>query len=132
MKSVVISRHKLLPAQETALQALGAEVVEICEQYNPKVDNPRWEAQGVEAVFTVALPPSLLASLCGPFRVFIFEMESIGTTTDEAEAKRWRAEKPEARIYLPALEGSLRLLEFQAVYELRIKIQNKRVWSTRS
>ncbi|MDM7461169.1 MAG: hypothetical protein P3X24_005905 [bacterium] len=132
MKSVVISRHKLLPAQETALQALGAEVVEICEQYNPKVDNPRWEAQGVKAVFTVALPPHLLQHLSEAFRVFLFEMESVGTTTDETEAQRWCAEDPERRIYLPAREGSLRLLKFVAVSEIKIEIQTKRVWTVQA
>jgi len=128
MKSVVISRHALLPAQERALRELGAEVVETCAQYDPDTDNPRWKAQGVEAIFTVALPPSLLARLSEAFRVFTFDMESIGMAHDEAEAKAWCALAPQTRSYLPAREGSLRLLEFRGVSELKIQIQTTRVW----
>lgn len=129
MKAVVVSRHELLPAQARALDALGAEVVETAGQYDPDADNPRWQAQGVEAVFTIALPPALLARLCEAFRVFTFDMESVGMTDSEAEARAWCAQAPEVRSYLPAREGSHRLLEFRGVSELRMQIEAKRVWS---
>ncbi|MFN3690758.1 MAG: hypothetical protein ACK4UU_07530 [Fimbriimonadales bacterium] len=128
MKSVVITRHALLPAQERAVRALGAQVVETCEHYEPDRDNPRWKAQGVEAIFTVALPPLLLARLSEAFRVFTFDMESAGMTTSEEEAKAWCALAPETRTYLPAREGNLRLLEFRSVSEVSLQIQSKRVW----
>ena len=129
MKAVVVSRHALLGAQQRALTELGAEVVETTAQYDPDTDNPRWKAHGVEAVFTIALPPALLARLCEAFRVFTFDMESVGMTESEDEARAWCAEAPEVRSYLPAREGSLRLLEFRGVSELRIQIQTTRVWS---
>ncbi|MCX7992296.1 MAG: hypothetical protein N2651_01375 [Fimbriimonadales bacterium] len=128
MKSVVISRHALLEAQEQALRELGAEVVEVCAQYEPDKDNLRWKEQGVEAIFTVALPPALLARLCEAFRVFTFDMESAGVAEDEGTARAWCAEAPRVRSYLPAREGSLRLLEFRGVSELKIQIQTTRVW----
>ena len=129
MKAVVVSRHELLPAQARALDALGAEIVEIAGQYAPDTDNPRWQGQGVEAVFTIALPPALLARLCEAFRGFTFDMESVGMTDSEAEARAWCAQSPEVRSYLPAREGSHRLLEFRGVSELRLQIEAKRVWS---
>ena len=92
MKAVVISRHALLGAQQRALAELGAEVVETTAQYDPDTDNPRWKAQGVEAVFTIALPPALLARLCEAFRVFTFDMESVGMTESEEAARAWCAE----------------------------------------
>ncbi|BCW95601.1 MAG: hypothetical protein WHS44_06570 [Fimbriimonadales bacterium] len=128
MKAVVISRHALLQAQERALAELGAEVVEVAAQYDPDTDNPRWQAQGVEAVFTIALPPTLLARLCEAFRVFTFEMASAGLTDSEDAARAWCAESPDTRSYLPAREGSHRLLEFRRVLELRIAIETTPVW----
>lgn len=132
MKSVVISRHALLEAQQQALRELGAEVIETCDQYNPDRDNNRWKEQGVEAIFTVALPPSLLARLCEAFRVFTFDMESVGVANSEKEAREWCDSSPQTRSYLPAREGSLRLLEFRGVSELKIQIQTTRVWEAKS
>jgi hypothetical protein len=129
MKAVVISRHALLGAQQRALAELGAEVVETTAQYDPDTDNPRWKAQGVEAVFTIALPPALLARLCEAFRVFTFDMESVGMTESEEAARAWCAKAPDVRSYLPAREGSHRLLEFRGVSELRLQIETTRVWS---
>lgn len=129
MKAVVVSRHELLTAQARALDALGAEIVEIVGQYDPDTDNPRWKAQGVEAVFTIALAPALLARLCEAFRVFTFDMKSAGMTDSEEQARAWCAHAPEVRSYLPAREGSHRLLEFHGVSELRIQIETQRVWS---
>lgn len=80
-------------------------------------------------MFTIALPPNLLARLCEAFRVLIFDMESLGTTDSEAEARAWCAHAPDVRCYLPAREGSHRLLEFRGVSELRLQIETKRVWS---
>lgn len=132
MKSVVISRHALLDAQQQALRDLGAEVIETCDQYDPEHDNKRWKEQGVEAVFTVALPPNLLARLSEAFRVFTFDMESVGIAESREQAEAWCAQSPATRSYLLAREGSLRLLEFRGVSELKIQIQTTRVWEVKS
>lgn len=113
------------------MRELGAVVVETCAHYEPDIHHPRWKAQGVEAVFTVALPPSLLARLGESFRVFTFDMESIGVTASEEEAKAWCALAPETRSYLPAREGNLRLVEFRSVSELKIQIHTTRVWEAK-
>lgn len=131
MRSVVISRHALLDAQQQALRDLGAEVIEICEQYDPDRDNTRWKEQGVEAVFTVALPPLLLARLSESFRVFTFDMESVGMAESKEQAEAWCAQAPAVRSYLPAREGSLRLLEFRGVSETKIQTQTTRVWEVK-
>ncbi|GIV09992.1 MAG: hypothetical protein KatS3mg019_2083 [Fimbriimonadales bacterium] len=132
MKSVVISRHALLDAQQQALRDLGAEVIETCDQYDPERDNKRWKEQEVEAIFTIALPPNLLARLSEAFRVFTFDMESVGMAESEEQAEAWCAQSPATRSYLPAREGSLRLLEFRSVSEIKIEIQTKRVWEVKS
>jgi len=133
MKVALVSRHRLLPAQEKALGELGFEVVRRIEnlpteegQLRALVEELRRE--GVEAVVTVALPPHLLSALSQNFPVYVFEMEST-TFTSEDEARAWVSEKPEWRTYLPGRSGEpVRGLEFRALSRVRVVIERERVW----
>jgi predicted Fe-Mo cluster-binding NifX family protein len=134
VKVVYVGRHKLLPAQEKALlNGLNFEVVKTIENLptEPAALNAliqQLKSEGIQAVVTVALPPHLLASLSAALKVYVFEMKSHTVSTIE-EAEKFVAENPSARTYLPGRPGEpIRVLEFNAINEVKVVIESKRVW----
>ena len=131
MKVAYVGRHNLLPAQVQALKELELEIVKQIENLpDQQLDTLLNELvqQGIEAIVTIALPPHLLASLSNKFKVYILEMKS-ATVSSIDEAEKWVAENPAARTYLPGRSGeSVRVLEFQAINEVKVIVQSKRVW----
>jgi len=135
MKNVVyVGRHKLLPAQERALQELGLEIVKTVEnlptepaQLNALIG--QLKSQGIEGVVTVALPPNLLATLSSAFKtVYVFEMRS-ATVSNTEEAEEFVKQNPSTRTYLPGRQGEpVRVLEFVGINEVKVTIESKRVW----
>ena len=135
VKVVYVGRHKLLPAQSRALQELGLEIVKTIENLPTEPIElskllRELKSQGIEAVVTVALPPHLLAALSQVFRVYVFEMKS-STVPTVAEAEEYVAQAPEKRTYLPGRPGEpVRVMEFQAINEVKVVIESRRVWPT--
>jgi hypothetical protein len=133
MKAVYVGRHVLLPAQLQALKELEFEIIKQIENLptDPQQLNTSLNElvqQGIEAVVTIALPPHLLATLSSKFKVYVFEMKS-STVSSIDEAEKWVAENPAARTYLPGRPGEpVRVLEFQAINEVKVIVQSKRVW----
>ena len=112
MNFQIVKSVENLPTEPEALKALIQQL----------------KAEGVQAVVTVALPPHLLASLSSAFKVYVFEMKSSTVSTVE-EAEKFVAENPSARTYLPGRPGEpIRVLEFNAVNEVKVIIESKRVW----
>ena len=132
-KVVYIGRHRLLTAQERALEELRLQIVKTVENLptEPKELSAliqSLKSEGVEAVVTVALPPQLLAALSQNFKVYVFEMKS-STVPSIAEAERFVAENPDTRTYLPGRPGEpVRVLEFTAINEVKVVIEARRVW----
>jgi len=132
-KVVYVGRHKLLPAQERALEELQMQIVKTIENLpsEPKELSEliqSLKSEGVEAVVTVALPPQLLAALSQNFKVYVFEMKS-STVASIADAERFVAENPSTRTYLPGRAGEpVRVLEFTAINEVKVVIESRRVW----
>jgi len=130
MKVAYVGRHNLLPAQVQALKELELEIVKQIENLPDQLNTLLNELvqQGIEAIVTIALPPHLLASLSNKFKVYILEMKS-ATVSSIDEAEKWVAENPAARTYLPGRPGEpVRVLEFQAINEVKVIVQSKRVW----
>jgi uncharacterized coiled-coil protein SlyX len=134
-KTVYVGRHKLLPAQEKAIEELQLQIVKTIENLptEPQQLNAllnELKSQGVEAVVTIALPPHLLAALSSKFKVYVFEMKS-STVPNVEEAEKFVNERPEFRTYLPGRPGEpIRVLEFQAINEVKVVIESRRVWPT--
>jgi len=132
-KVVYVGRHKLLPAQLKALEELQLQIAKQIENLPTEPQAlqqliQQLRAEGIQAVVTVALPPHLLATLSNAFKVYVFEMKS-STLQSVAEAEKYVAEAPEKRTYLPGRPGEpIRVLEFQAINEVRVVIESKRVW----
>jgi uncharacterized coiled-coil protein SlyX len=133
IRVVYVGRHKLLPAQERALEELNFEIVKTIE--NLPHDSAalssliqQLKAEGVQAVVTVALPPHLLASLSSAFKVYVFEMKS-STVPNVEEAEKFVAQNPSARTYILGRPGEpVRVLEFTAINEVKVIVESKRVW----
>ena len=133
MRVALVSRHRLLPAQEAALRELGFEVVRRIENLPTEEAALRaflseLKGEGVEAVVTVALPPQLLSALSQSFPVYVFEMESrLFGSIEEAQA--WAGEDPERRTYIPGKPGeAVRGVEFRAISRVRVVIEREQVW----
>ena len=135
MKAVLVGRHKLLSAQQEALRELGVEIIRQ-ELQLPESQNElarlveSWRREGVEAIVTGGLPPHLVAALSKPgMRVLQLRMRAVATVKSEEEVKRLVAEKPEWRVALPAPDGSShRVMEFEGIYELRVVVEERRLW----
>jgi hypothetical protein len=133
VKSVYVGRHRLLPAQQEALNELKLCVVKQIE--NLPMDAGELNAllrqlrnEGIEAVVTIALPPHLLAQLSATFPLYVFEMKSSTVPTVE-DAQRWVQEDPGSRTYLPGRPGeAIRVLQFTGVNRVRVTIQSEKVW----
>jgi len=135
VKTVYVGRHKLLPAQEKAIEELQLQIVKTIENLPTEPSElskllQQLINEGVQAIVTVALPPHLLAALSSKFKTYVFEMKSYTADTVET-AEKFVAERPEYRTYLPGRPGEpVRLLEFTAVNEVKVIIESKRVWPT--
>jgi len=134
IKAIYVGRHRLLPAQETALRELNISIIKTVENLPTDIQQLRAtlrELRNVaDAVVTVALPINLLLEIKNAgFRIFVFRMNS-STVKDVNEAEAWVAQAPERRTYLPGRPGEpVRILEFTAVDEVvEIRIVSKQVW----
>jgi hypothetical protein len=134
MRAVLVGRHKLLESQRQALQQLGIVVVAQVEQLPESQRELEklvegWRREGVEAVVTGGLPAHLVAQLGKHgVRILQLRMKAITIAKSEEEAKRLVAEKPGWRVALPSPEGGFRVMEFEGIYELRVVIEEKRLW----
>lgn len=137
IKAILVTRHKLLPAQEVALQKAGIEIVEVVPQVPSEVSElEKWcrekKAQGVEAIVTVALPPHLIAVIQKHLRVLVFKMKTIATTESEEEAMKLVQEKPTHRTALAGAIGekkTWRVVEFEGLVEIKVQIEEKPIVS---
>jgi hypothetical protein len=132
VKAVYVGRHELLPAQKRALAELRLEIVKRIENLPTGSELnalfQQWKSEGIEAVVTVALPPSLLAQL-SVFPLYVFQMESRAAAITVEEAQRWVEENPTARTFLPGRPGEpIRLLQFTGIQRVKVIIQSEKVW----
>jgi len=133
MRAILVSRHRLLPAQEEAIKKAGIEIIEVVQAV-PEEKNElqkfiqQLKQKGVEAIVAAALPAPLVAQLQNHFRIFILKMRNIKVTESEEEAKKLEAEAPRKRVALPPVRGNAwRVVEFIGLYETRIHIEERLV-----
>jgi uncharacterized coiled-coil protein SlyX len=135
MKAVLVGRHKLLSAQQEALRELGVEIIRQ-ELQLPESQNElaklveKWKAEGAEAIVTGGLPPHLVAALSKfGMKILQLRMKAVSIAKSAEEAERLVSERPGWRVALPAPDGSShRVMEFEGVYELRVVIEERRLW----
>jgi len=134
MRAVLIGRHRLLPAQERALRELGIEVVRQVEQLPEGRELEKlvegWRREGIEAVVAGGLPVHLTAQLSRlGMRVLQLRMRAVATVKSEEEAEKLVRAREGWRVALPAPDGSShRVMEFEGIYELRVVVEERRLW----
>ena len=136
VKGILLSRHKLLPAQERAIEKAGISVVKTIGTV-PNPGTPEFrefitilQKEGIKVIVTTGIPPHILASLNKFFDVYFLKMETIDMVSNRGEAEQWVAKSPEFRTYVPSREGTYRLVEFIALVKVKITIEETVVVSS--
>ncbi len=135
-KAALIGRHKLLPAQQEAIQRLGVEIVEQIAQVPTEPQQlqqfiSELKQKGIQALIVQALPIELLSQLLRHFEVFFMKMQQVALVTSEAEAQRLVQEAPHKRVAIPSAMGekkTFRIMEFTSITRVkRIVIEEEPV-----
>ena len=127
IKAVLIGRHRLLPAQQEAIQRLGVEIVEQVAQVPTEPQQlqkfiSELKQKGIQALIVQALPIELLSQLLKHFTIFFMKMQQAALVESEEEAQRLVAEKPEKRVAIPSAVGerkTFRIMEFVGVTRVK-------------
>ncbi len=128
IKTILVTRHELLPAQQIALQKAGIEIVEVVPQVPSEITQlQKWcqevKQRGVEAIVTTALPLHLIPPILqSKLRLFILKMNAIKTTESKEEAQLIVNEKPTHRVILEGRLGekpTFRVVEFIGLVEIK-------------
>ncbi len=126
-KAALIGRHKLLPAQQEAIQRLGVEIVEQIAQVPTESQQlqqfiEQLKQKGVQALVVQALPIELLSQLLKHFTIFFMKMQQAAIVESEEEAQRLVQEAPEKRVAIPSAMGekkTFRIMEFVGVTRVK-------------
>lgn len=103
-KCLVVSRHKLLPAQEEDVKAVCGEVVQVPEL--PTEQKALVEAISPYEAVIGTLPITLIAQVLQAKKTFImFSMKSLGTFQSQEEVKSLEQKYPGRVAILPGKPG---------------------------